>query len=312
MSFLYFLESIRNPVLDAFFSVVTHFGEETLFIIIGLFLFWCVDKKQGYYILSIGFIGIVLNQFLKIFYRVPRPWVKDPSFTIVESARAEATGYSFPSGHTQSSVGLFGAIARWNKNKILKITSIVLCVLVPLSRLYLGVHTPLDVGVSLVIAAALIFGLYPLITKCFENKCAMRILFSVMVLLSLGLVAFVSFYRFPSDVDVDNLKNATENGYKMLGCTLGVLVSFEIDNRFIRFETNGSFPSQMIKFLCGIIPVLLIKGALKSPLYALFAGSPVADGVRYFLILVFVGCIWPLTFKHFSKLFKKSRGVFEK
>lgn len=33
----------------------------------------------------------------------------DPNFTIVESARAEATGYSFPSGHTQNAIGLFAA-----------------------------------------------------------------------------------------------------------------------------------------------------------------------------------------------------------
>lgn len=305
MSFLYFLESIRNPILDAFFSTITHLGEETFFIIFGLIFFWCIDKKQGYYLLAIGFIGTTVNQFLKIFCRIPRPWVKDPDFTIVESARAEATGYSFPSGHTQSSVGTFGAIARWNKNKILRIICIALCVFVPLSRLYLGVHTPLDVGVSLIIAGVLIFGLYPLISKCFENKNTMRILFAVMVVLSLGLVAFVSFYNFPSDVDLHNLESATKNGYKMLGCTLGTFVAFEIDDRFIKFTTTASIPAQIIKFIAGIIPVLLIKSVLKEPLYALLGGNAAADGIRYFLIILFVGCVWPLTFKWFSKLFQE-------
>ena len=32
MSFLYALESIRHPVLDGFFSVITYFGSEWLFI----------------------------------------------------------------------------------------------------------------------------------------------------------------------------------------------------------------------------------------------------------------------------------------
>lgn len=121
MPILYFFESIRNPVLDFFFSTITHLGEETVFIVLAVIFFWCIDKKQGYYLLTVGFIGTVLNQFLKIFFRIPRPWVKDTSFTIVESARAEATGYSFPSGHTQSSVGVFGAMARWNKNTVLRI-----------------------------------------------------------------------------------------------------------------------------------------------------------------------------------------------
>ena len=120
MEFLRILEGLRTPVGDTFFSTVTILGEETLLIVAGLLFFWCINKKHGYFILSVGFLGTVLNQFLKLVFRVPRPWVLDPEFTIVESARAEATGYSFPSGHTQNGVGIFGGIARINKNKILR------------------------------------------------------------------------------------------------------------------------------------------------------------------------------------------------
>ena len=102
MAFLHFLEGLRNPVFDAFFSAITYFGDETLFIIIGLLFFWCIDKEEGFYLLCVGLLGTVVNQFLKLYYRIPRPWVRDPSFTIVESAREAATGYSFPSGHTQT------------------------------------------------------------------------------------------------------------------------------------------------------------------------------------------------------------------
>lgn len=305
MTVLYFLESIRNSVLDFFFSAVTHLGEETVFILLAVIFFWCIDKKQGYYLMTVGFIGTILNQFLKILFRIPRPWVKDPSFTIVESARAEATGYSFPSGHTQSSVGVFGAIARWNRNTALRIVCVVLCVLIPLSRLYLGVHTPLDVGVSIIIAIALIFGLYPLIYRSFENKTVMRIVLWSMAALSVGLIAFASLYRFPADVDPVHLKSTITNGYKMLGCTVGVCIVYELDERFIKFSTAASLPAQIIKFAVGIIPVIIIKTFLKAPLRALFNDHAFADALRYFLIVIFVGCVWPLSFKFFSRLFKK-------
>ena len=49
MSFLYFLENLRNPVLDLLFSAVTLFGEETVFMAIGMIVFWCVSKQKGYY-----------------------------------------------------------------------------------------------------------------------------------------------------------------------------------------------------------------------------------------------------------------------
>ena len=46
MEFLYFLESLRNPVCDALFSVITMLGEETVFILVGLLFFCAGNAKQ--------------------------------------------------------------------------------------------------------------------------------------------------------------------------------------------------------------------------------------------------------------------------
>ena len=135
MSFLYWLESIRCPFLDVVMQAFTCFGEELAFLLLALTIFWCVSKEEGYYLLFVGFFGTVLNQFLKLLCRIPRPWVRDPSFTIVESARSGAGGYSFPSGHTQNAVGTLGGIARWHKNRALRIVCIVLAALTAFSRM---------------------------------------------------------------------------------------------------------------------------------------------------------------------------------
>ena len=129
-----------------------------------------------------------------------------------------------------------------------------------------------------------------------------------MVLLSAGLLAFVSFYNFPSDVDAENLASGTKNAYKMLGCTLGVLLSYEIDVRFINFDTKATLPAQILKFFLGLIPLLAIKEGMKTPLSIIFGESYLGDGVRYFLIVVFAASIWPLTFKWFSGLFIKNKA----
>lgn len=105
MGFLRLLESIRIPALNVFFSGITYCGDEIAFMVAAFALFWCVNKRTGYYAFLVGLFGTVGNQWLKIACRIPRPWVLDPNFTIVESARAAATGYSFPSGHTQNAVG---------------------------------------------------------------------------------------------------------------------------------------------------------------------------------------------------------------
>ena len=163
MELLYFFEKIRIPGLNEFMLAITTLGEETAFLVIALILFWCIDKYVGYYTLSVGFIGTIANQFLKLWFRIPRPWVLDENFTILEQAREGAGGYSFPSGHTQSAVGTFGSIAATAKNKKICVAAILIAVLVAISRMYIGVHTPLDVGVSVILAVALIFVVRPLV-----------------------------------------------------------------------------------------------------------------------------------------------------
>lgn len=181
MSFLYWLESIRCPFLDAVMQAFTCFGEELAFLLLALTIFWCVSKEEGYYLLFVGFFGTVLNQFLKLLCRIPRPWVRDPDFTIVESARSGAGGYSFPSGHTQNAVGTLGGIARWHKNRALRIVCIVLAALTAFSRMYLGVHTPLDVSVAAVTAVVLIFVIYPIVRSAAEDPKKMAVLLGFCV-----------------------------------------------------------------------------------------------------------------------------------
>ena len=302
MEFLKFLEGLRTPVGDAFFSTITLLGEETIFIVVGLLFFWCINKKQGYFILSVGFLGTIINQFLKLVFRIPRPWVKDPEFTIVESARSEATGYSFPSGHTQSSVGVFGSIARVSKKKLLQGLCIAACILVPLSRMYLGVHTPADVVVSIIIATTLIFVLYPLINRIAEKPAGMRLFFLFMSVLSALFLIYALTFPFSADIDPHNLESGLENAYKILGCIVGLWVSYEADYRFVRFDTRAVWWSQLFKLVIGLLLLLAIKSGLKSPLLALFNGNYLAHGIRYFLMVFFAGYIWPLTFRFWSRL----------
>ncbi|MBE6733184.1 MAG: phosphatase PAP2 family protein [Ruminococcaceae bacterium] len=303
MEFLYFLETIRNPFLDAVMLFITSFGEEMIFMLIAIFTLWCVDKYEGYYLLFIGFVGTQINQLLKVLFRVPRPWVKDPKFTVVEGAVAEATGYSFPSGHTQSSVGTFGGLARFNKNKLLRIICIALCMLVPFSRMYLGVHTPADVLTSVVIALALVFVLYPLVRNFSKNPKNMRIMLLVMSVWSIAQVLFMEFYDFPLSADAEQLFSGLKNAYKMLGAVLGMWVVYELDIRYINFETKAVWWAQLLKLLIGISITL----GIKEICYFIFAFIPNEAASRvfsYFFMVLFAGAVWPLTFKFFGKLGK--------
>ena len=47
MGFLHILETIRNPVLDVLMQGITLLGDETVFLVIALLVFWCINKKWG-------------------------------------------------------------------------------------------------------------------------------------------------------------------------------------------------------------------------------------------------------------------------
>lgn len=301
MELLYWFESIRNPVLDVVMSTVTRLGEETVFMLIAMFVFWCVDKRRGYYLLSVGFVGTLINQWLKIVCRVPRPWVKDPNFTIVESAKEAATGYSFPSGHTQSAVGTLGGVARFASNVWVKALCIILALLTAVSRMYLGVHTPADVGVSLVIALVLVLVLYPLMESTLWFPKRMYGIIGGMLALSLAFVGFMELCPFPADIDAANLASAVKNAYTMTGSVAGMLVVYWFDSAVLKFSTRAPWWGQIIKLVGGLALAIAVKSLLKAPLLALCGGHDIANGLRYFLLVVAAGCVWPMTFRMYDR-----------
>ncbi|MDE7243582.1 MAG: phosphatase PAP2 family protein [Oscillospiraceae bacterium] len=301
MEILYWFESIRMPVLDAVMSFITHLGEETFFMAAALYVFWCADKRKGYYLLSVGFAGTLVNQWLKIVFRVPRPWVRDPNFTIVEQARAEAGGYSFPSGHTQCAAGLFGGVARVSRRWWVRICCIIALLSVAVSRLYLGVHTPADVAVSLLAAAILIFLLHPVMdsTLWFPNR--MYFITGGMMAVSFAFIGFMRFFPFPADTDPENLVEALRNAYKMAGAVTGMMIVYAFDSRLLQFPNRAPWWGQAVKLAAGLALVVAVKTALKAPLLSLFSGNPAADAVRYLLVVLTAGCVWPMTFRFFER-----------
>lgn len=300
MDFLYFLESIRIPFLDELMLLITHLGDEYPFLIIAMFLLWCVNKYQGYYMLFIGFIGVQINQLLKVIFRIERPWVLDKNFKPVEGSIERATGYSFPSGHTQSAVGTFGSIARWCKTNWLRVVCIVTFCLVAFSRMYLGVHTPKDVLTSFVIASALVFLLYPIIKKAENNPKIMFISFSILTIWSIAQVVFMHVYPFPANAQTQEIYDATKTAYKMLGATVGLFIVYIVDTKYINFPTHAAWWAQAIKLILGLALTIGIQ-KLCYVVFEIFVSSLMVRALAYFIMVLFAGLIWPLTFKWFAK-----------
>lgn len=303
MSLLLFLQGLRSPALDTFFSLLTYLGDETVFFIVAMVFFWCVDRREGYYLIFTGLLGTLCNQILKILCRVPRPWIRNPDLHPVDAAVDRATGYSFPSGHTQCAVGTFGAIARTHRQKAIRITAIVLAVLVSFSRLYLGVHTPQDVAVSAVIALALVFLLYPVFSDPDRFRRRMPLLLGISLFLATAFLV-IAFSVNESFADAKNLADARKNACTLFGCAAGLLLMYLFDRKKGGFSTAAPLGAQVLKSAVGLSLILLLKLGLPTVFgFFCFGNAYAARVLTYLSLALFGGVLYPLTFPLFARVF---------
>lgn len=308
MELLYFLEKLRTPVGDFFFQLITYFGEDVLFLALALILLWCINKKEAYYILICGFVASLAGQFMKTLFKVDRPWVKDPNFKPVESAVHAANDYSFPSGHTIIVTSTWGATALSFGGKLLRILAPILILLVGISRMYLGVHTPWDVLAGWGVGLATILLLRPLMKRALENPRFMWCVIAGLVAFAIANLLLVTLTPEESVGDLSRLEGATKNAWTFMGLAIGLIFVYWMDHYVTDFQTDAVWWAQILKVALGLGIILLVKGVLKAPLYALTNGHYLADGIRYGLITIIGGGLWPLTFPFFAKLGKKKQG----
>lgn len=293
------IAGLRTPFMNTAMSGVTVLGEEMAFIVVGLLIFWCFDRRFGYKFLFMYISGTFLNQLVKAIFMIPRPWVIDPDFKIVESARAGATGWSFPSGHVQSATVMYGGIARRLKKAWAYVIACIVILLVGFSRMYLGVHTLLDVAVALLLGLLTLAVCGALFEK-FSSPKAYSVMSGIVALLCLGLVIFVAV-TLPGGDETGALKDACV----LFGTAFGLFAGSFVEMRFVKFETKAAWWAQIIKAVLGLGIIIGLRVALKS-LLGLISDSPFMDCARYFIMCFVAIAVYPLLFRLFARTAKKA------
>lgn len=289
MNLLYWFSSIRNPFLDAFFSAITYLGHEIIPITIICVLYWCIDKKSAYKIGFSFFASGLTLQALKITFRIERPWIIDPNFKAVESAIPAATGYSFPSGHTQAATSLFSCLAIKAKNILFKILFVTIFILVGISRMYLGVHTPLDVFVSMFLTLILSFIVYTVIDKIYDTDKFNLEITILLLTLSVLLIIYSLVLLNSGIIEIPYVSDCL----KAAGAGIGFGIGYYIERKYINFETKAPIQTQIIKTITGLCIALILKSGLK----VLFGESLIGEIIRYITVVLYVLAAHPFIFK---------------
>ena len=291
MDLLRSIESMRTPLLDTFFRLITQLGEEIVLIVIFCTIFWCINKRIAYVLGASFFLSSLVVQGAKPVFRVPRPWVFDPGFQPVQGSAYAATGYAFPSGHTQNGTALFGSLGAQIRHKAIKIVLFAIVVLIAFSRLYLGVHYLSDVLVSLAIGILSIWLALKFITNEPVSKKRELLVSGFITVAALIVIMIVAVLYYGGFTEATQMRDSVIAAGAALGFALGMFV----ERNYIRFCIKAqNLPVQFIKIVLGVVGVVTIQEVVR------FVGSSLfVDGLRYFLMVIWITLAFPLIIKKF-------------
>ena len=139
-----------------------------------------------------------------------------------------------------------------------------------------------------------------------EEDRGMLVLIPLLTAMAVGLLLYTTCWHFPANVDQKNLASGVKNAYTLLGCMVGIAVVYPVEKRCVNFSTKARWWAQILKVVLGLAVVLLVKEGLRAPLDWLFAGRMAARMVRYFLVVLTAGILWPMSFGWFSRMGRKS------
>lgn len=268
------IQSMVSPFWDVFFQIVTMTGEEYFYILAAAIIFWCINKKFGY---KLGFAlltSTIINIAFKDIFNTSRP-IGVPG---IRSLRIEtATGPSFPSGHTQGSATFWISCIIQVRKRWIYIVGILAIILMGYSRLYLGLHYPIDVFGGIVIAIIWTFISNYIFEYTQETK-RIWILFAIILPFLIGMIYF-----------------REKSYYTIVGTVLGFYIGYILESKYVQYDVRNTRVKQLIKLVFGIGILIIFKSTLKLILPV----NIFSDFLRYFIVGLWITVGAPFLFEKF-------------
>lgn len=269
------IQTIISPFGDIFFQIVTMTGEEYFYIIAAAIIFWCINKKFGY---KLGFAlltSTIVNIALKEVVNAVRP-IGVPG---IRSIRLEtATGQSFPSGHTQGATTFWTSCIIKIKRKWIYIVGIIAIILVGISRLYLGLHYPIDVIGGIVIGLICVY----ISNYIFDYAQYTKNAWVLMIIIVPALIGMIWFRE--------------KTYYTIAGTVLGFYIGYIVESKYIQYDVRNTALKQLMKLVFGLGIPIIVKSILKKVLPI----NIFSDFFRYMLIGLWITVGAPCIFKRFA------------
>lgn len=292
MELITLFRSWTSPVLDKVLGLVTDLGSTKFYLIAIPVVYWCLDRLSGYVIGLTVLLGGVATDISKGLINAPRPFQVDPSVNPSEHFLATATGSGMPSGHAFNSMAFWLASSFRCPRAWFRAFAAFLVLLIGFTRLYGGVHFPLQVLWGWLAGA-----LCAILVAAVVRQCALKQKYGFRrMALGIALAVLVLYALIPS------LRSGSGGDYVGLaGIAGGMSLGYYLHLGLIRTSAAGPLIKQLAKLLIGFAGFLALKeladlGAQRLP--------------QMLLPLYFLLGLWPSFFATaLFKLFKLEKDV---
>ncbi|MCR5346196.1 MAG: phosphatase PAP2 family protein [Fretibacterium sp.] len=303
IEYLLFLQSFRDSIHDAltpFMEWISLFGITNI-LLLPVFVYWCLDKRKGLFILTAWNISMTVNALVKLVACVYRPWVRDARVLPAGDSVRTATGYSFPSGHTMMATPVYGGFALFSKRCWSRLFWIAAILLTGFSRNYLGVHTPQDVLVGFILGGLSIYATVRLFDYLDRHPERENRILGIIFIIGVLILVYVTYKPYPMDyVDGKLLVDPTrakQDAWVNIGGLLSLTAAWYMEKRWVKFSHVGCKNVKGVIFcVLGLLPLCWILnsfGALAIGWFGPYCGRLALQIVVSFYVMVF----WPLVLK---------------
>lgn len=281
LTLILWAQEFVSPALTAFFAAITSLGSLEFYMLTIPVIYWMVDKHFGFRFSIFFIFSAYINSGAKHIFVTERP----PR----ELRLVSQEGYAFPSGHAQGSTTFWGFLALKLKTPLAWAGAVAMILLVSFSRIYLGVHWPIDILGGLTIGVLLLLAYSPMAKVDLE-----RISLRTWMLGSV-LSATILYLLHP-----------TGDGPMTVGFLLGALLGYRLELRYVKFQEDATLVQNVVKLILGLAALFALRIVLK-PLVSWLPG-----GIDYVVRYGFLG-LWaslgaPFAFTRLG-LFKRTDVV---
>jgi membrane-associated phospholipid phosphatase len=252
-----------SPALDGFMNAVTFLGRIEFYLVLVPFIYWTIDRRMGVRALLLLISVDFFSSSFKLLFHQPRPyWIGG-----VKELSQEGS-YGIPSSHASNSLAVGGYLGTKAKNTLLWVIIVVIVFLIGFSRSYLGVHFPHDVLFGWLIGFVLLWVFTRWEREIRDWLGSESLLYQIGAGFAASIIIiFVGFMiRFlisgtPDPAEWSKFSTEARSVKQFLtlaGALFGTIAGYVLMRQHARFKATGTWSKRGLRYVVGIIGLLLI------------------------------------------------------